>query len=196
MGLLKLSKPSRSQKTWKVYFVKFILLFVGYLTARKGVYDLIKAFKRIKDADVALVVGGAGRVEKRLKRLTDGAANIFFPGYIDGDLKSEYYQIADVFVLPSYIDPWPVVVLEAMMYNLPVITTTGAGCTADLIGEGNILTIKPGDVGALQKAMERLIREDKTRTQMGKKSAAARKKFSIENRKKIFVDAIEYCLSK
>lgn len=174
---------------------KVILLFVGYLTHRKGVYDLIKAFKRIKDADVALVIVGAGKLQERLERLTDGADNIFFPGYIDGDLKAEYYQISDIFVLPSYIDPWPVVVLEAMMHNLPVITTTGAGCTADLIDEGNVVIIKPGDVAALQKAMEHLIRDERMRTEMSKKAETARKKFTIENRKKIFIDAIEFCLS-
>lgn len=137
-------------------------LFVGRLVREKGVFELISAYakldERLRDK-VGLVFVGDG-VSRR--RLEDQAAAISpgmirFAGFAQREQLAIYYAFADMLILPTYSDPWGLVVNEAMACGLPIVVTDVAGCAADLVQhECNGIRIPPKDVSSLANAMQHL----------------------------------------
>jgi len=171
---------------------KKVILYVGYLIKRKGVAELIEAFKQLNRDDTVLIIAGAGREASHIKSLAAGQENIYFPGYIEGTEKARYYAIADIFVLPSYVDSWGLVINEAMMFGLPVITTTKVGAS-ELIKDNGII-INPGDVVALKDAMKRMLDDDALRYKMGVRSKEIIKDYTIQQATKTFIRVVHEVL--
>lgn len=109
------------------YSGKKLILSLGYLEERKGVQDLIKAFRKIEDEKYRLVIAGTGPYEEELKNQAEGDERIEFVGYLSKQEKANYFDAADLFVLPTHHDPWGLVVNEALHYGTPVLTTKAAG---------------------------------------------------------------------
>ncbi|SFK69286.1 Glycosyltransferase involved in cell wall bisynthesis [Halogranum rubrum] len=145
-----------------------VFFFLGYLSERKGVHDLIRAFKRIEDEHARLIIGGAGEAEDELLELSKNDDRISFSGYLSDKDKATYLKRSDVFVLPSYNDPWGLVVNEAMMFGLPVITTTDVGAR-ELVND-NGLIVEAGDVSMLHQSLANLLENQELRNQMGERS--------------------------
>ncbi len=139
-------------------------LYVGRLVPIKNVDVLIRAFQGLcKDRQaVKLVIVGDGSERQSLEALAGRAPEgIEFTGYLDLPEISAHYGKASVFVLPSHREPWGFVVCEAMAAGLPLIVSDYAGVCEDLVVDGATgLTVPPGDVGALQAAMTKMIDTD------------------------------------
>jgi len=168
-----------------------IFFFLGYLSERKGVQDLIRAFKLIEDDHAKLIIGGAGEEEEKLLELSEDDGRIHFPGFLSDDQKATYFQLSDVFVLPSYNDPWGLVVNEAMMFGLPVITTTEVG--ARELVNNNGLIIEAGDVPMIYQSLIRMLENPKLRDQMGEHSKDVIQNYDIEMAVDTFTTAVD-CL--
>ena len=101
-----------------------VILSVAQLTPRKGLYDFL-ALSRMFPEKTFVWVGGFpyGALSKdwikirRLKRRCGG--NVIFPGYVEEIISP--YSAADVFFMPSYAEPFGLVILEALSCGLPVI---------------------------------------------------------------------------
>ncbi|MDD5697539.1 MAG: glycosyltransferase family 4 protein [Victivallaceae bacterium] len=172
-----------------------VVLSVGSFSKRKGFDDLIETYKELDFSDTALVLGGAGEDEEKLKRLAAGRKDIHFVGYLEGADKAYYYSLADIFVFPTYSDAWGLVTNEAMMFGLPVITTEKAGCADELI-DGSGFVVTAGDRRALRKKLELLLKSDELRKQMGKRSEQIIKNYDLEMARKTFVNAINHVMRK
>jgi len=168
---------------------KKIILFVGYLSRRKGVKELILAYKMLKCKDTCLLIAGTGPEEKYLRRIAQDREDIIFTGYADDERKVKLYTAADVFVLPSYVDPWGLVVNEAMMFGLPVIVSAGAG--ASEMVKGNGFVVAPGDIDALKNVLGVILQDDELRKAMSIKSKSIIKEYSIEKACVKIVEAIK-----
>jgi len=123
----------------------FCALFVGSGWERKGLRTAIKAVERINAAK--LVVAGRGPADsfRSNRAIFTGPTSDF--GMLFG--------AADVFVLPTYYDPFSNACLEALAAGLPVITTPANGFS-EIIGQGVHGGIVPeGDSGALAAEMEK-----------------------------------------
>jgi glycosyltransferase involved in cell wall biosynthesis len=118
------SHSSGHLKKWGLENTKYILS-VGRITPEKGFDILIKAFAAI-DPDYKLVIAGGIETEtnyyRRLTRLTDNN-KIIFTGFIYGEALQQLYTHAQLFVMPSYHEGFPLVLLEAMSYRLPLIVS-------------------------------------------------------------------------
>ena len=86
----------------------------------------------------------------------------------------------DVFVLPSYNEGLPISILEAMSYNLPIISTKVGGIPEILKNEYNGYLINPGDLIALENAISALINNPSKRKLQGKRSGEIVKSFLPE----------------
>ena len=112
---------------------KFILFTVRNLVPRMGLENLISALEIVKNGspDLILVIGGEGPLEKALKeqaRRCGVEDFVRFAGYIpDEDLPS-YYQMADLFILPTTeLEGFGLVTVEALASGLPVVGTPVGG---------------------------------------------------------------------
>lgn len=117
-------------------------LYVGRLSPEKSLDKLLTAFKQVLDhypqATLALV--GKGPQEDELKQLADKlgiTARVDFAGAKFDDALVDEYLRATCFVLPSYSEPWGLVVNESLSYGCPVIVSNRCGCAPELVAEGS-----------------------------------------------------------
>lgn len=109
------------------------LLFVSRLIERKGLQLLLPQMKEIVhecNDEVHLYIVGDGPYRDVLEKIVEEKGigeNISFEGYKDRQDILEYYQRADIFVLPSIKEGMPNVVLEAMACGLPIVMTPCEG---------------------------------------------------------------------
>lgn len=105
---------------------KFTILGSGQVQVRKGVFDFIELAKRHPEIQFIWTGGFSfGRITdgyEKLKQVVDNPpANLSFPGIIDRDKLVDYYNMADLFLLPSYNELFPMSVLEAFSTHTPVL---------------------------------------------------------------------------
>lgn len=142
------------------------VLAVGRLAPEKGIDVLLRA---VDGLPVELVVAGSGAEEARLHRLA--GANVRFVGQVDRDDLPALYAEADVLAMPSRSDPWGMVLNEAALAGLPLVSTDAAGAAHDLIVDGeNGYRVPAGDVDALREALRELCADGTLRERMGRRS--------------------------
>ncbi len=159
------------------------LTFIGFLTKRKGVQDLIIAMKTVKEKipTVKLYILGKGPYLSTLLQSTknlDLEQNIEFPGFVNEEEKFEYLKSTDLFVLPTYWESFPVVLPEAMACEKPIITTIVAGNPFAVQEGKNGYLIQPGDTNKLAEKIIHLLTDEEIRNKMGKESYEKSKEFS------------------
>jgi glycosyltransferase involved in cell wall biosynthesis len=137
---------------------KFAFLAVCYLTYKKGIDILIKAFAiAFKDNNnVILRIGGDGEELDNLRKLSIELGvdeKIFFLGALSRDEVSEAMKKCDVFALPSRFETFGVVLIEALACGKPVISTRGEG-PDDIIEEYNGMLVEKENVNELADAMK------------------------------------------
>lgn len=118
---------------------KQVALYLGGLTERKGLRFLLGVFQQIKAVrgeEVAFVVVGSGPLENELKRKAERLElPVVFTGYVPEKDKVKYYNLADVFVFPSRLEGFGLVVGEAMSCAIAVVVSR-AGSLPELVADG------------------------------------------------------------
>lgn len=147
------------------------VLFLGLVGVRKGVYDLLPAFKKALASapDLRLTIGGNGEVDKAqaLAQELGISDKVHFAGWVSGADKLRLLSQAQVYTLPSHNEGLPVSLLEAMSWNVPVVTTRVGGIP-ELVRDGvDGLLIDAGDQEALANALADLALNVDRRTIMG-----------------------------
>jgi glycosyltransferase involved in cell wall biosynthesis len=195
-------RPNRSELRAKQgYSNEKIILSISQIIERKGIRYLIDAFKKINqyDTNVLLLIIGDGELKDELKNycLRNNLSNVIFTGWVSEKEKMMYYSIANLFVLPTLSDVWGLSINEAMVCELPVITTTEAGCSQDLIVPGlNGYDIEPRDADQLFKSIKCIILENSDNKMGFESKKIIQNNFTVEKTVQGFVDAINYCLAK
>ena len=156
----------------------FRILLIGSIGFRKGVYYLLEAFKQIKRRDMELVL--ISPVEDDFKPILSEYGDLFkyIPSVPHAQL-SYYYQNASVFVLPALLEPFGMVVAEAMACGVPVIVTENCGMRPRNNQDGFVVPIR--DVEALKEKLLLLYENDELRRTMGESAAEYVKQFTWEN---------------
>jgi teichuronic acid biosynthesis glycosyltransferase TuaC len=157
---------------------KTIALYAGYLTKRKGVYELLEAIYRVqkKCPDILLVICGAGPEETALRRLIREKGmehTVHMAGEIEPERMNKWMQASDLFVLASHTEGMPNVVMEAMACGLPVVATAVGGLP-EAIGDCDGAILVPSEnIDELERAIVKVISNNQLREQM---QIAARKR--------------------
>ena len=163
-------KTLEKRKSLGIKSSDIVVTYVGRLIKDKGILILIEAFKRLKNiSNIHLVIAGDGDQMLEAKAKASNETNIHFLGYITSEEVSAVLKESNIFVHPSnYPEGLPTSILEAAICELAVIATP-AGGTCEIIPSSELGSIiPPNDVEALQKAMERLIKDTNGRIKMGK----------------------------
>jgi glycosyltransferase involved in cell wall biosynthesis len=151
---------------------KKYIMYAGRIDREKGLFDLVESADIIcsKRADISFIIAGDGRDGNRLKKKIKkiGLQNRFiFLGQIEKDQMIKLYQNATIFILPSYREGLPTVLLEAMSCGLPVLATDVRG-NRDLITNGkNGLLIPPKDPKKIAETILTLLNDKKLMEQLG-----------------------------
>jgi glycosyltransferase involved in cell wall biosynthesis len=160
------------------------ILYAGTIDQRKGYVDLIRSFSVIapKYPNWKLVLAGNGEVEnaKSLSNELNIETQVDFVGWIFGEKKDKIFRKARIFCLPSYAEGFPMAVLDAWAYGLPVITTPVGGIPDVAVDGENMLLFNPGDVNKLAENIEILITDTDIRERISQASLAfAKGQFNI-----------------
>ena len=147
------------QKSSSINTDKLRLLFVGSLNKRKGILDLINALNRVKRDYVLNVCGEYtdNKTEALVRQMIgkNKRDSIIFRGFVSGNEKKDLFFSSDVFILPSYAEGLPLVLLEAMASGNYIITTN-VGAIPEIIKEKNGVLFSPGDVNSLSDIIENI----------------------------------------
>lgn len=112
----------------KVIINKF--LFIGRISKIKGIDLLINFFRNNPDLFLYLV----GEFEdEEYRGEIDKLPNIIYKGYKRREELLSVFEESDVLILPSFIEPWGLVVEEAIFHGLPTLVSNRVGCSKDLI---------------------------------------------------------------
>lgn len=157
-----------------------VLLYLGRLHPKKGLSNLLTAWKQAKektnsdDWTLALVGWGQGGHEDELKEHVAALGleqEVVFLGSQFGEAKAACYHHADAFVLPSFSEGLPMVVLEAWAHGLPVLMTPQCNIPEGFAAEAAIrIEPNPADVASGLLALFSMNNAD--RIQMGQRGLA------------------------
>jgi glycosyltransferase involved in cell wall biosynthesis len=154
------------------------ILFLGHLSERKGVPDLLQALASpiLKGLAWRATLAGGGPIEEYRDIATrlDIADRIVFPGWVDGASVKALFADSQILVLPSYAEGLAMAVLEGLSHGT-VVVTTPVGAHAEVIDtEVSGILVPPGDIDALAVALQRVVADSDLQ---GRLSAGARARF-------------------
>lgn len=148
------------------------LLYVGRLIHKKGVDLLLRAIDRLGSRSPApnLTVVGQGDDEDSFKKLTEELGitqRVTFVGSLDREAVFERMSKCSMVIVPSRIEPFGLVALEAAQMGCPVVASRVDGLPEVVLDHKTGLLVKPDDVDALASAIETLIESPADAERMG-----------------------------
>ncbi len=163
--LKHISKRTQNQETLNIAPNNFI--FVGRLIDYKNLFLFLEAFHAAQQNSSekwGVIILGDGELKTDLQHLVskNNIQNISFQNGVSWQQVPEYLALSNVLVLPSYSEPWGLVVNEAMACGLPVIVSEKCGCAIDLVKNGeNGFTFAPNNseslINILLKFMKKVV---------------------------------------
>ncbi len=138
------------------------LVYVGRLSAEKGVPILFESLNLLKtqDIDVELTLLGDGEDRTFLEDLAKEMNiddRVIFGGFVDQKTIANTLRASDIFVLPSFAEGIPVALMEAMAIGIPVIATYVGGITELVIDGETGQVVSPSDPASLSDAIARYV---------------------------------------
>jgi len=146
-----------------------VVLFAGKFQNRKRPDLVVQAIDRLsgRGDSPALVFVGDGEMDADLRKMAPAA---IFTGFKNQSDMPAFYDMADVFVLPSELEPWGLAVNEAMACGTAVVVSDQVGCVIDLVGPNCGAVFASGDANALAEALGRCLDDSEA---MGRAAAGA-----------------------
>ena len=163
------------------------ILYVGNLSKEKGLLYLLNAVKILSDKGVTvqLHLVGEGAIRADIIKISHEfgiESKIFLHGYVPWGTKLfEYYQNADIFVLPSLTEGTPKVLLESMANGIPIIATNVGGIPNVASHRQNSILIPPGSAESIATAINELIQDDNLRNLLSINGLETAKQHTIKN---------------
>lgn len=166
------------------------ILFVGKDWNRKGGPELVEAFRLVRAliADATLtIVGCSPEVDQPGCRIV---------GPVPPSALGSYYQDASVFCMPTRLEPFGIVYIEAMAHRMPIVATDVAAIPDFVLNGENGFRVEPYDTRALADALVRVLSNPDLCARMGERSYAISKTYTWENTGTIMRRTIEQVISR
>lgn len=162
---------------------KFILFF-GTIEPRKNISGLIKAFELLKeknkDSDIYLVIaGGKGWLYEDIFKTAQNSrynSHIIFTGFIEPQDKVYLYNLAELFVYPSFFEGFGFPPLEAMACGVPTITSNTSSLP-EIVGDAALM-VDPYNVEELAWAISEVLFDEQLKKELAQRGLARAKNFS------------------
>lgn len=136
---------------------------VGRFVEEKGFHDLIRAFSSLAPAGIKLAIAGDADHEDAYSRSLKTLAakhNVVLTGFIRGEKMNQLMSNAALFCLPSYHEGLPIVLLEAMSYNLDVAVSDIPANKLPVLDAKDFFHV--GDIDSLKNILARKLKQSQT----------------------------------
>ncbi len=172
---------------------KFIL-YLGTVEPRKNVDGIIRAYNEVRSQNLELrniklvIAGNRGWKSKSIYKEWERSEfknDIKFLNYVDGEDKVYLYNLASVFVYPSFYEGFGFPPLEAMASGLPVIASFSSSLP-EVAGDAAIM-VDPYNINDLARAMAEILTDNNLRNKLIARGLAQAKKFSWEKTAKEYL---------
>ncbi len=137
------------------------VLFLGWIIADKGVYDLVEAIPTVLKVfpDALFTFAGNKEVDRlrdliARRRLQQSAEVV---GWVEGEKKLALLRSSSLLILPSYTEGMPNVILEAMASKLPIVTTPVGAIPSVLTHDETAVFVEPGNVESIANGVMELL---------------------------------------
>ncbi len=155
-----------------------IILYASKFLARKRAGDLLEAYislspdgKQEPHPYLIFVGDGEQRAALETRAAATGWSSIRFPGFKNQTELPGYFDLCDLFVLPSELEPWGLIVNEVMNASLPVIVTEHIGAAPDLVRDGeNGYVVPVGNIPVLAQRLNDILSDPEKAQRMGQRS--------------------------
>ncbi len=174
-----------SKSTSKPYINDPYIFYVGRIVEKKGVDLLVKAFYKLKDLGLKLIIEGTGeeldKIKDTAKKLGIEQQVIFTNGKLSTDEKISTMRNALFGVIPSRIEPFGIVALEFMATETPFIASKTGGLN-DLLKDGETcLFFENGNIDDLASKMESMLNDRSLRESLSKNGKNEVQKYKWES---------------
>ena len=184
------------KKQQSVYVTKII--HIGRFDYQKNHKMLVQVFGDIvkKYSEIKLILCGTGELEEEIRQKVKEmniSDNVIFCGLVDDVFK--LLHEADIFILPSLYEGFPITIIEAMGTGIPIIATDVGG-VRDIIQDGINGLLCKVEKEDIKNKLEYCIRNYQLRVRLGKNAAANSKKYSLVNMTKEYVELYKRTILK
>lgn len=182
--VVAMPNPCLSNAISDYKFENKVFLAVGRLSQQKNFSALLNAWSLICNdcSEWKLIIVGKGELENSLRKQAENLklCNIIFAGHSNDIAK--YYRQASCFVLSSEYEGFPMVILEAQSFGLPVISFDCKTGPKDLIQNNKTgFLVEDGNIEALAKKMLEFTQNEKKAVQMSKEAQRDVQKYNLES---------------
>ncbi len=171
----------------------FVLLYAGRFVPEKGIAVLLHAYRELRSAVPAtLVMMGAGPMEREVRQYREKhrLADLRVVGFQDEVSKWIYYHAADALVLPAEGEVWGMVINEALIAGLPVLSSRFAGAARDLVSDGVTgFVIDPMTPPHLAATLARMAADPRSLTGLRANARERVGRYTIDNAARAFLTA-------
>lgn len=185
-------EKNKNSSLYNKYNIKsdaVVILFVARLVEEKGVKELLEAYKKIDtNKNIHLVIVGdrfysGNTIDNYYKELLEIAHSTSYPvtftGYVPYEQLTDYYEIADIGVLPTMWDePFSMAAIEYMASSLAVIVSNSGGFPEMVGSSGFVIDRGEFFVDNLAKKMQFLIENEDVRKEYGNKAYKKSREYS------------------
>jgi glycosyltransferase involved in cell wall biosynthesis len=197
---LQIENNTKLKKLLNIVDGTYTVCAIGRLCWQKGFEYFLKSIPKIlrNNDNVKFLVVGSGPLEEQLKSLAQRLKiedRVIFTGFID-DIRS-ILKIIDLLVVPSILEGFPMIILEAMAMAKPIIATNIEGITEQIEDSVTGYLVRPGNHEEISEAVMNLINEQEKGNKLGKNAREfVIEKFTIENMVKKVEEVYEELLFK
>ncbi len=161
------------------------ILFVGQFEARKGLLDLLKAYRILRKTGCScrLLVVGTGPQEREARRyvMTRGMGGVEFLGRVSDEVRDALFKTADVYVSPATgRESFGIVLLEAMAAGAAIVCSDIHGYKGVVRRDRDALLVPPRSPKALAASIGRLVADNELRERMAASGLERAQDFSWE----------------
>ena len=179
--------PKRNEQQQLLNVAPKNFIFVGRLIDYKNLFYFLDAFhlaRQKSKENWGVIILGDGELKTDLQQFifNKNIQNVSFQSGVSWQHVPLYLALSNVLVLPSYSEPWGLVVNEAMACGLPVIVSEKCGCAIDLVKNGeNGFIVEPNNIEQLTNLMLKFMNQEVDSEQMGLVSEQIIAEYSPKN---------------
>ena len=167
----------------------FIVGHVGELDdSHKGQHQIIAMARRLRDEipELSFVLVGSGRDEAALKQAAADLPNVYFAGQVEN--VGDYLSAFDAFLYPSRHEGLGSVLLDALVFELPVVATNVGGIPEIIEDDRNGFLCAVDDIAALSDAIRTLYRDEDLRQRISRENSRKAEQFSPEQMTRRYIE--------